>query len=579
MSQRPPHPHSPGPSRRTARKGRLIVPADTYLTFSQYTPPARHESESNLQSHRRSVSNIPRRREAFVQANHRFLVDPSFPAGYEACVALPDAIIPWESVDVVCVDRPLACPICLQDNLRCARVTPCGHVFDYVCILQHFAHLADAHGFAKCPLCSCKIVANDLRCCLFRETDLLEVGLPFGMRLVSREKGSMIPRLHIDSEEGVPSGINAQSPLYSRMAFADEDYLLHLMQMGMNDLHAILKEESALAVFVKEATSEIKTKMNAIKARRSATRRAKFQMATSHSEAQIRSMGVSQREGKDLWYFYQAADTRDVFLHPVNHRCLSVEFSGDFNSAPAKIEGAVLEVERKTMDGRLRKKYRFLEHLPDGCEFAFVELDLTAILSADTLAEKGVELDERRAARRRKEIQTRREDRRLEKKHSESLQEYFSTQAGRIPQRASNPESVDSRDISSFPALPVDIKNSDSRIHDGNETTEEPVSEFSTPGSAWGGAEISSYSSVTSNMGLFPSLAQTTQAFSTPRQANSLPASPQSPSPLQGVWGNGSHPISATRSGTSSGEETRRGKRFHGKTTVLFSNAGTPNRR
>lgn len=37
------------------------------------------------------------------------------------------------------------------------------------------------------------------------------------------------------------------------------------------------------------------------------------------------------------------------------------------------------------MDGALRKQHCFLEHLPNACDFAFVELDLSHILTDDTM--------------------------------------------------------------------------------------------------------------------------------------------------------------------------------------------------
>lgn len=59
----------------------------------------------------------------------------------------------------------------------------------------------------------------------------------------------------------------------------------------------------------------------------------------------------------------------------------------------------VLEIERHVMNEYTRKKYRFLSHLPLGCEFALCELDLSSLLSKRTLEEFRGELANRKDAR------------------------------------------------------------------------------------------------------------------------------------------------------------------------------------
>eukprot|EP00177_Eucheuma_denticulatum_P001113 GFKZ01002019.1.p1 GENE.GFKZ01002019.1~~GFKZ01002019.1.p1 ORF type:complete len:589 (-),score=85.10 GFKZ01002019.1:684-2450(-) len=585
---RPNDPTSPRPSRRFPRKSRLLVPADDLLTFTPYTPSPSTPPSPPRRRRPTVMPSLPRHRESFVQANHRFFVDPTYAPGYQQCTALPDALVPWEAVDVVCVDKPPQCPICLQEDLRSPMVTRCGHIFDYVCILQHLQHSADANGVAKCPLCFSRLRREDLRACAFYTVDVLEMGVPFAMQLLTREKGFMLPRLCREGcrDGGGSIGTNGDASFYGRFAFADDPYLLRLFQRAMDDLRQVVKEEPALQPFVNDGLAQLKAKKNAVKARRAAMRRAA--MADWGVDRGDEAKGkegdaaalVSHR------FFYQAVDTRNVFLHPVNHRCLSVEFGGDFSRAPRRIEGVVVEIERRTMEETTRKKYRFLEHLPDGCEFIFVELDLTSILSSDTLEAKEAELCQRKAARKRKEVQAKKEDRQLEKRQTESLHEYFNTQAGRLARPLPRNESVDSRDVRSFPALQTDISHADDDVKrvEANVTEDEAGSSFTTPGSAWGGAEVSSYSSVTSNMGLFPSLSRSPGSSSqhvVGDAGSSLAASQAGARELKGAWGSASSGPSGDVGGVPRAvqKESRKGKRGHGKAMIVMSNAGTPNRR
>lgn len=564
---------SPAAPRRGNRKNRhLVVPADTLLTFTRYHPrrDTEHASASNstFRSHKRTVTTY-RPAEHFVQANYRFAVDPDYPSGYEECTALSDARIPWQAVDVVFVTRTDACPICLQ-SFRAPRVTPCGHTFDYVCMLRHINISVEERQYTKCPLCTCRVRAEDLRPCAFRSQNVLEIGIPLQLRLVSREKGSMIPHAHENHHNSdIPQNVTAHSSCYSRIAFADKNFLLKLMKNSMKDLRAVLRDDPSLEPFVHDAMNNVRTKQNQIITRKNkpSSERSTTPSASSHK--------------RELWYLYQSTDTQNIFLHPVNHRCLATELKNDFTNAPLQIEGSVLQIDRYTMDEHLRKRYRFLDHLPDGCEFALVELDLTSILSSETITIHQSELKERRLSRKRKEAETKRENERLEKQQTDSLQEYFKTQAGRVPFRPEQSVPVDSRDVNSFPALRVDLTHSN---EDSDNTTEATVIATS-PSGAWG-AEVSSYSSVTSNMGLFPSLSQTT----TPQnphssQSNNSPSRCTNEvkhsvgSPPQGAWNASSSSNTPTRLNPSSQEEPKQRKKSHGKTTILLSNAGPTYRR
>lgn len=489
-------------------------------------------------------------------------MDPTYATGYHDCVSLHDAVIPWPVVDLVFMLGQSDCPICLH-SLRCPRVTSCGHIFDYVCILQHFAHANSAN--AKCPLCSSNILAADLRPCVFRDMSVLHVGIPIIMRLVSREKKSMIAHPHPPLDHSkIPANLNADSAFFSRIGFADEKCLIQLISRSMDELRLVLREEPTLTHFVNVAMQDLKQKKKDIRARRAALHQ---NLLPEHVHQ------LDQKKRDNLWYFYQADDTSNVFLHPVNHRCLTTEFNGDFDATPTGLSGEVLQIENYIMDETLRKRYRFLEHLTDGCEFSFVELDLAHILSQKTLSAHRNELKKRRSTRKRMEIAAAHEDNVLEKKRIESLREYFSSQVGNV-MRSAQRKTVDSRDASSFPALRMGSSVSDTPQEESKAIIETRLSVGTVPGSAWG-SEVSSYSSVTSNMGLFPSLGPQVALCSSPKNANAL----------QGAWGPSSsetssqNPSSSPMNVTSPVRNSRKGRKSHGKTKILISNAGSPHRR
>lgn len=85
------------------------------------------------------------------------------------------------------------------------------------------------------------------------------------------------------------------------------------------------------------------------------------------------------------FYFYQAMDGQQIFLHAVNVRMLEMTY-GSLEHCPHVIKGRVLEKEAGTMTEELRKRLRYLQHLPVTCQFEVAEIELRMpLISQDTV--------------------------------------------------------------------------------------------------------------------------------------------------------------------------------------------------
>lgn len=102
------------------------------------------------------------------------------------------------------------------------------------------------------------------------------------------------------------------------------------------------------------------------------------------------------------YYFYQADDGQNIFLSSLNARCLIKEY-GSLENSPEFITGQILEMDALSQSEALRKKYRYLSHLPLTCEFVICELDIKPpTLSRETLSFFKEELQRRRHQRQKK---------------------------------------------------------------------------------------------------------------------------------------------------------------------------------
>lgn len=65
------------------------------------------------------------------------------------------------------------------------------------------------------------------------------------------------------------------------------------------------------------------------------------------------------------FYFYQAVDGQWVFLHPLLTRILLAHY-GSYEDLPGTLRGRLLELEPQVQSEALRKRHKFLGHLPLG---------------------------------------------------------------------------------------------------------------------------------------------------------------------------------------------------------------------
>lgn len=111
------------------------------------------------------------------------------------------------------------------------------------------------------------------------------------------------------------------------------------------------------------------------------------------------------------FYFYQATDGQNLYLHSINVRMLQAMY-GSLDAAPRNITGRILQKEVCSMTDDQRKRLKYLQHLPVTCHFEVVEIKLDrSIVSADVISKFKAELQMREKARERRA----REERKREK--------------------------------------------------------------------------------------------------------------------------------------------------------------------
>ncbi|KAJ6611470.1 hypothetical protein B0H10DRAFT_2165795 [Mycena sp. CBHHK59/15] len=130
------------------------------------------------------------------------------------------------------------------------------------------------------------------------------------------------------------------------------------------------------------------------------------------------------------YYYYQAASGLPIFLHPLDIKILLSHFS-NYPAFPDTITIRVDAFSEGTVNDDLRKRCKYLAHMPDGADVVFVEADLTEVVGGVDGGLKNFEgaLKMRAARRKEKGKKDERARARAEEREKEKERHVLSTSA------------------------------------------------------------------------------------------------------------------------------------------------------
>ncbi|KAJ7070552.1 hypothetical protein C8F01DRAFT_1206344 [Mycena amicta] len=128
------------------------------------------------------------------------------------------------------------------------------------------------------------------------------------------------------------------------------------------------------------------------------------------------------------YYYYQAASGLPIFLHPLDIKILLAHFS-NYPAFPDTITIRVDASGEGTVNDDLRKRCKYLAHMPEGADVVFVEADLSAVVGDAGLKNFEGALKMRASRRKDKERKDERARVRAEERDKERDRHVLSTTA------------------------------------------------------------------------------------------------------------------------------------------------------
>ncbi|CAI4212243.1 unnamed protein product [Parascedosporium putredinis] len=305
----------------------------------------------------------------YVRANYRFVVSPE--GSYSSIASDADAQIDWNNVlQVVAssLSQTTSCPICLSDPV---------------------APRMAQRKWRKCPICEDRIQLSDVRPVRFyagQESPLPRPGEDVVLRLMGRSAASTLAMPREGGTEALDAGDDiawqyaANAMDYGRVMKANGSYMVEQHEEEIAALEKQEKEDECMFGSDGEWTQK------AIKAIRNA-------QEASHGK---------HASGPDF-FFYSAPP--HLYLSPLDIRILKTKY-GDFSLFPCTLLPRVEHISTgHVVDDALRRRAKYLGHLPRGCLISFLECDWTDIVPAETLEQFADEIERRRKRNRDKATQ------------------------------------------------------------------------------------------------------------------------------------------------------------------------------
>ncbi|XP_053972100.1 RING finger protein 10 [Hylaeus volcanicus] len=390
-------------------------------------------------------------KEQFLQASCQFVVTAN--GNYSLYLIDPDALVDWKLVEQIKIhsSESLSCPICLCSPVA-GKMTRCGHVYCWPCIL-HYLSLSDK-SWRKCPICYETIQKYDLRSVTVITQTALNSGDNVTLRLMRREKGSLLA-VPVGSVTEIPTNFfpaseTISSHVYSKLLIASTDDVMNIIECERVQLKLELADnpDSPANCYIEQALNELSIReeelLQGIKSKSEVSvdatttreessdteKQQEFQDSVETNNISIeKDMKSADEESSKMienspnsaqstsgvqkfFYFYQADDGQDLYLHAVNVKMLEMQY-GSLENSPHMITGKLLEKEGGSLTEDLRRRLRYLCHLPITCQFEVAEIELKPpIISEEVLSS----FQEQLALRHRRRQQREREERKREKK-------------------------------------------------------------------------------------------------------------------------------------------------------------------
>lgn len=364
---------------------------------------------------------------AYLSANYQFVLSDTVlgKQSYYTSLSDSDYIVQWSSVVLVLynntINENIQCPICLSDP-QVPIVTNCGHIFCSTCIYHYISLNNTNTTFTRCPTCfSLSINLASIKPVVINTSIKPAAGDAIEMRLMQRYKACTIATPYYPNSKPItyiaPIKSLSDIPQYAtyRTLLTDNNQWIYSMQLDKltqqmdtvdtNDKETLFYIQMAVSDLLQyiDSDNNIPTTVQQVSQRNASksTLDTHEHVVNAMNRSSSTNDNSTSTTDDDIYYYYQAANGLHIYINSLNSRMLWYDVNNNATELPPLITANVLSLQHNIQTRHTKDRLRFIRHLPITSLFTIVTLDLSNIVSHNTLQHFSVELSSEAKQRRR----------------------------------------------------------------------------------------------------------------------------------------------------------------------------------
>ncbi|KAL7068360.1 hypothetical protein ACR3K2_12150 [Cryptosporidium serpentis] len=351
---------------------------------------------------------------------------------YDDIITNFDRAIYWNNMALVDMLYPddedfAQCPICLESDLISPRITRCGHIFCWPCILRNIYEKDLKYlCHCKCPICFSSVILKELVPVRFQPIRVIRCGSTTNLCLLFRERSELVAHLKSDYLKTIglkkllceeDSGVqfqricllnnrgnllrsdllmleskrfeicqdSEQENLKDELFYIDE--CINIVRNNFKDFDPTTynkqnmdnKGHISIVYYNENELAQILTANDSN--RYSVSTRSSFSLSSPTISLTQSSEKISS---SSIYYFYQAYDGQLCFLDPFYLRVLCYEY-GDIEDLPSILTDVlVIGMKELVLVDNIRKQYKYLNHLQPGSKIILLHIDIIPFIKDET---------------------------------------------------------------------------------------------------------------------------------------------------------------------------------------------------
>ena len=345
----------------------------------------------------------------YVYNNYRFIVDPfKYQGSSNNNQDNQNQKLQWNDIlKVIVPSNKDSCPICLS-KLISPRILLCGHLFCLHCLLQFLSNSINNKKVSNCPVCGDSFHIKSVKSVdIFKVESLIS---SVNLKLIRRPVNSSLalpPSPYFPSNlinsTSIPTGLIDDVFIFAKFILPTPNMLANFYKADLNNLlnELTIDDDQLTKVFIEKSIEYVlnsQSQLEILINDQSFNQLYETKLNLLNYINKRKPINYTPSSNTSDYFFYQSSQGLPFFLHPLDTRIMLHQFKS-YSSFPLDLKVPIEHINECVMNNDIRKRCKYLSHLPQNSNFFFVEVNLNDVVDAQTIDHFKQPLQQRRQRR------------------------------------------------------------------------------------------------------------------------------------------------------------------------------------